>query len=207
MGGVELMATIPSPRTWTNGEEVLETYLDTDLRDGWRFFTNPPRVKVYNSTGQTLAGSASGINHTLMTWDTEIYDTDGMHSTSSNTGRLTAVTAGAYQVILHVNWSIDNSVSNISVGPGNRYSSVHLNDTTNADPTSNPTRQIGTDISHMLPSDGLGPQTSHINFQRFFTAGDYITAVVTTSSTQSVTTIVSGQPTRTFFAMRWIGTT
>lgn len=207
MGGVELMATIPSPKTWHNGDEVLETHLDTELRDGWRFFANPPRVKVYSTTGVTLAGSASGSNFTLMTWDTEVYDTDGMFNISPNPSRLTAVTAGAYQVVLHVNWTVDNSVSNSTVGPGNRYSSVRLNDTTNADPTVNTTSQIGTDIAHILPSDSLGPQTSHISFQRFFNAGDYITAVVTTSSTQSNTTIVSGQASRTFFAMRWIGTT
>lgn len=201
------MAIIPSPRTWTNGEDVLETYLDTELRDGWRFFTNPPRVKVYNTTGQTLAASAGGTNHTLLTWDTDIYDTDGMHNPSSNPSRLTAVTSGAYQVVLHINWAIDNSVSTSTLGPGNRFSSVHLNDTTNADPTVNPTFQVGTDIAHILPSDGLGPQTSHIEFQRFFTAGDYITAAVTTSSTQSVSTIVSGQAARSWFAMRWIGTT
>jgi hypothetical protein len=33
-----------------------------------------------------------------MLFDTEQYDSDGMHSTSSNTGRITATTAGLYSV-------------------------------------------------------------------------------------------------------------
>lgn len=36
---------------------------------------------------------------TELTFDTELWDTDGIHSTVSNTGRLTCVTAGKYLII------------------------------------------------------------------------------------------------------------
>jgi hypothetical protein len=207
MGGVKLMATIPSPRTWTNGEEVLESLLDQELKTNWNFFANPPRVKVYNTTGQTiLAAVGTATQDQLLVWDTEVYDTDGMHSTSVNTSRLTCVTGGAYQVILHLNWSLDNQISDATHGPGNKYTSVRLNNAGGVTPTVNQNSYLGTDIAHILPSDGLGPQTSHINFQCNLVAGDYIEAVASTSSFANTVTIVSGQPSRSFFAMRWIGT-
>lgn len=51
-----------------------------------------PMVRVRRSTNQSIA------NNTLVavTFDTESYDTDGMHSTSVNTNRLTIVTPGKY---------------------------------------------------------------------------------------------------------------
>lgn len=43
------------------------------------------RALVYNSTSQSLSGGVT----TTLTWDSETYDTDSFHSTSSNTSRLT----------------------------------------------------------------------------------------------------------------------
>jgi hypothetical protein len=54
-------------------------------------------VRVYNTTNnQSLANATE----TDLTWDSEIYDTDGFHSTSTNTSRLTvpAGKAGYYQI-------------------------------------------------------------------------------------------------------------
>lgn len=41
---------------------------------------------------------------TQLTFDSERWDTDGMHSTSTNTGRLTCVTSGLYLVFANVQW-------------------------------------------------------------------------------------------------------
>jgi hypothetical protein len=51
-----------------------------------------PSVRVYNSTEQTLT---SGVFGTLA-FDTELWDTDGMHSNTVNNTRLTCVKAGRY---------------------------------------------------------------------------------------------------------------
>lgn len=208
MGGGELMATIPSPRTWTNGEEVLESYLDTDVRDGWRFFTNPPRVKVYNSTGQTIAsGAPSNTADTLATWDTDVYDTDGMHNPASNASRLNVVTAGAYQVVCHINWAIDNQISDATHGSGNRYLAIKLNAAGSTTMTGFPdTSVLAEDIYHCGVSDAIGPVTSHCSFQAAFSVNDYIEVILGHSSVLSTSTIVGGAASRTFFAMRWIGT-
>ena len=49
------------------------------------------RCKVYNSTAQSIPDQA----FTAVTFDSEVYDT-GLHSTSSNTSRITITQAGTY---------------------------------------------------------------------------------------------------------------
>lgn len=56
--------------------------------------------RVYNTTDQIIAGDATPY---AVTFDTERYDTDSMHSTSSNTSRITFNTAGVYIVIGQLN--------------------------------------------------------------------------------------------------------
>ena len=58
------------------------------------FLYNAPTVGLRNSTGQVIS---SGVN-TILTFNTEDWDTDNMHSTVSNTGRITCNTAGIYIV-------------------------------------------------------------------------------------------------------------
>ena len=58
--------------------------------------------RVYNS------GAISVPNNTLtdLTFDSEYWDTGGMHSTSVNTGRLTCVTPGYYLLIGQVEFAV-----------------------------------------------------------------------------------------------------
>ena len=49
---------------------------------------------VYNSTTQSFAATTL----TTITFDSEAYDTSSIHSTSSNTGRLTAPVTGYYRI-------------------------------------------------------------------------------------------------------------
>jgi hypothetical protein len=59
--------------------------------------------------------SASTLNaYTAIPWDTEIADTDTMHSTVSNTSRITIVTAGTYQ--LSAWWSSTGAMTGANVG-------------------------------------------------------------------------------------------
>lgn len=51
-------------------------------------------ARVYNSANISIATST----WTTLTFDSEHYDTDGIHSTSTNTSRLTAKTAGRYYI-------------------------------------------------------------------------------------------------------------
>lgn len=91
------MATVPVPRTWTAGETVTATIMNatTGVKGALDFILSPPRCFVYQTA--TTNCPTSGTENVLL-FDTEQYDTDTMHSTSSNTGRITATTTGLYQV-------------------------------------------------------------------------------------------------------------
>jgi hypothetical protein len=52
------------------------------------------RVLVYNSTTTSLTAGA----FPTLSWDSEVYDTDGFHSTVTNPSRLTAPANGYYRV-------------------------------------------------------------------------------------------------------------
>ena len=52
------------------------------------------RARIYNSANISIATGTS----TALTFDTEVYDSDGFHSTSVNTGRFTIPYSGYYLV-------------------------------------------------------------------------------------------------------------
>lgn len=68
-----------------------------------------PNVQLTRSTGQTIAVSTNSV----VTWDTEVYDTDSIHSTSVNTSRLTvpAGLGGLWLAGYTATWAtgVDNS--------------------------------------------------------------------------------------------------
>jgi hypothetical protein len=58
---------------------------------------------VFNTTDITTNNGAAK----LLTWDSETFDTAGMHSTTSNTDRITIQTAGLYIVNVVTFWDVD----------------------------------------------------------------------------------------------------
>lgn len=81
-------------------------------------FANLPATRVYNSVVLPLT---TAVN-TLLTFDTERYDTDNIHDLVTNTGRLTCKTAGVYRVALHLDF--------VSNATGYRQVQLRLNGTT-----------------------------------------------------------------------------
>lgn len=78
-------------------------------------------ARVHNSAAITHTSGNPGAFQTL-TFDSERFDTDDIHSTSSNTGRLTAKTAGKYLISGHITWAGNNT--------GRRILSILLNGAT-----------------------------------------------------------------------------
>lgn len=75
--------------------------------------------RLRNSANQSLANAV----FTVLTFDTETYDTDGFHSTSSNTDRITIPTGkGGYYFV----WGIVQYATN---GTGTRVAAITLNGT------------------------------------------------------------------------------
>lgn len=71
---------------------MLASYFNTNINGPLSFLLAPPICQVRQTSGQTLTTSTD----TAITFDTEDVDSTGMHSTSSNTSRLTAVYPGWY---------------------------------------------------------------------------------------------------------------
>jgi hypothetical protein len=84
--------TVPVQITWVAGQIVTAAQLNANVRDAVNFLLNPPAAAVRQTVAQTLTTATT----TAITMDTEDRDNDGMHSTSSNTSRLTANTPGWY---------------------------------------------------------------------------------------------------------------
>src|SRR3990172_469536 len=78
-------------------------------------------ARVFNSANESI----SNATLTAITFDSERYDTDNIHSTSSNTSRLTANHAGKY--------IISGGMAYASNSTGQRFIGVRLNGATYID--------------------------------------------------------------------------
>lgn len=96
------MATVPNEITYSAGSVLTAAQLNTNLRDAINFvITNRPILEVRQTSVQSISGATS----TAINFDAEDIDNDGMHSTSSNTSRATAQTAGRYRVGGGISWA------------------------------------------------------------------------------------------------------
>jgi tRNA G26 N,N-dimethylase Trm1 len=88
------VATVPVATTWASSEFVTSAIANARIKDAVAFFLNPPMAVLRHSAVQSIATST----FTALLFDTEDKDTDGGHSTVTNTSRYTAQTAGMYLV-------------------------------------------------------------------------------------------------------------
>lgn len=61
-----------------------------------------PRARAYATATQSIPNAT----YTALTFDSEQYDTDSIHSTASNTDRLTCTTAGVYHITANVHFDV-----------------------------------------------------------------------------------------------------
>ena len=62
-------------------------------------------AQIYNNANTQILDRTD----TALTFNSEVYDTDNYHSTSSDTGRIYAPATGIYMVLVSLHWSSDNS--------------------------------------------------------------------------------------------------
>lgn len=85
-----------TPASWSVGESPTAAKLNTHIRDNLAWLHDSiPTVSLYADAPQTITNAT----WTTLLFPTETYDNDTMHSTSSNTGRITVATAGIYLVV------------------------------------------------------------------------------------------------------------
>ncbi len=115
-----------------------------------------PCCRVYKSAAQSINSGAA----TAITFDTERYDTDTMHSTVSNTTRITFTTAGVY--------SVGASIEFAASAVGNtRVLAIKLNGTT----------FIAFEQEAPVPG-GLGSTNMTTETEYKFAAADYVEFIV-----------------------------
>jgi hypothetical protein len=78
--------------------------LETTFPLGTENLGNIPAVHVYNDTSANNPIPSGGGTYTALVFNQERYDTHAMHSTSSNTSRLTCVVPGVYRIWGRVYW-------------------------------------------------------------------------------------------------------
>ncbi len=71
--------------------------------DNDEFLINPPACSIKETTAQPVADSTA----TALTSDEENFDNDSMHSTTTNTSRITIQTAGRYLLYAVVSFASD----------------------------------------------------------------------------------------------------
>ena len=94
-----------SPRTWVAAETVTAAQLNTHIRDNLDFLHSKDHVSVYQSSNQTISDST----YTNITFDSEHFDSNSMHSTSTATARLKCNSDGLYLCVFKVQFETNTT--------------------------------------------------------------------------------------------------
>jgi hypothetical protein len=139
----------------------------------------PPACAAYHSAAQSIPNATA----TAVSLNSEYYDTDGMHSTSTNTSRLTIATDGIYQITANILFDIG--------GTGMRDLAIYKNGATQyrGSSTLNITASFFTQLSTATTIS--------------LVAGDYVEAFV--YHTQGTALNIRGDANGVHFAATWLG--
>lgn len=147
--------------------------------------TNPPRCKIFKSA----VASVPDATYTLVTWNSEDYDTDTMHNTSSQTSRIVATTAGLYMVTVQLAWA--------SNATGGRAVDVRKNSAGSA--------TGGTRVAQaMVPAQGNTAHVVAVTFDVQMSATDYLEFFAWQSSGGALNLYSDGSSANTFAQARWV---
>ncbi len=169
------------PTTQTDGNVIGASDWNTDLVDNIKFLADPPRVLTYRNSNQSVPDATD----TIPLFNAETRDTDSMHSTSSNQGRLTASTAGLYQVTFRAYFAAATG--------GYRQARIYLNG-------------VGVTVIDEATNDSPSSTTSTsllCQVEQYLDVGEYVEAYVYHTRGSSLNLLGSGQRLSQFSA-RWV---
>lgn len=155
-----------APPNFTTGQIVTEANLDT-LSDDITFLAGTPRTRVYNSANISVADATDQA----LTFNSERYDTDTMHSTAANTSRITFTTAGTYTLKGHVSFAAN--------GTGQRTVKIRVGGTTDI-------------AGQKTGTTSAGTVEMTVDTEYAFTAGQYAELVVHQNSGGALNVLAAG---------------
>lgn len=163
-----------------NGETLLA---DSSTATGLKWALSPNFVGcrvVKSGSNQSISNNTA----TNLTFNAETYDTNGFHSTTTSTSRITIPTnyGGYYQITTNVGFDTNSS--------GRRIVTIKLNGST------------GIAIGETTPGSGIYPAFG-ASTTYYLNAGDFVECEVFQSSGGSLDALV--QSDRTFFQVERIG--
>lgn len=141
------------------------------------FFKNRPRVKAHQIAGGT-ATSVPDNTFTVLTFDTNAYDNDSIHSTASQTSRFVCNTAGLWTWLFYARF------------PTGAYTRGAVNPRTNAGGVAGAGTSVLTEpkipVTYSTPA-GADAMSLRVEFQLRMAVGDYLEFFVLQKSGGAVT--------------------
>ena len=179
--------TYTAPTTVSAGDALTASLYNTYVGTNVANLIVPPLLRLERGTTQSIAN----VTDTFITWPTEVFDTDGMYTATSDT--ITTQTAGIYQINLGVTFA--------SNGTGVRVLTLCKN---TASPSDASKRISSVTVSGLTnAAEGILCCSTIIELA----ATDTIKAHVYQSSGGALNVGTAGSPLQTSISMAWLGRT
>jgi hypothetical protein len=173
-------------RTWTTGEVVTDVMMNSNVQTPANFLLAPPRVVLTASGGLSVPSNAAP--QLITTWDTPVFDSDGMWTGGSS---LTCFTPGRYKITLYIHYPYTSSTGEYHVGINYNGSGTWGSSGT----------KLAEDTRTGSVATALGTSAA-ITITQYLNAGDYVTFY--TTQTTGGTLTVPGNLFSIQAAARWI---
>jgi hypothetical protein len=126
-----------------------------------------PHARVFHNVNQAIVSATP----TILFFNSERYDTDTIHDTAVNPGRLTCKTAGLYNIFAHIEWAANAT--------GSRYLAVRQNGAT----------ILG--VTH-VPNLGTTPVRQSLSTVTRLATNDYLEVIVAQDSGAGLDVVSAG---------------
>lgn len=165
-----------TPPNFVAGAVLTEAQLDI-LSENETFLANPPKCRVFHSA----AISTTNGTDKVLTFDSERFDTDTMHSAVTNPSRITFTTAGTYLIGANIEVAANTA--------GFRNLKLRLNGTTS--------------IGELLVPPASASSRLSVSTLYAFAATDFVEVVVHQTSGVALDVLATAAFSPEFFAV-WV---